>query len=145
MYANSYVPLIKQPTRVTNNTKTLIDNIYTNCITDHHIESGIFYTDISDHFPIFCIIKTEKREKSTDEFIHKRIYSSNKYRDMISSENWVNSVLSSNDPQDAFSSFHSTLCKFHNICFPLQKIKLGYKTKKTWLTQELKTLIIMKK
>ena len=55
LYANGFVPLINEPTRITSQSLTLIDNIYTNCTSE--TERGIFYTDISDHFPIFCMIK----------------------------------------------------------------------------------------
>ena len=146
MYSHSYLPLINKPTRVTSQSMTLIDNIYTNC-TLNNIERGIFFTDISDHLPIFCIINSAKPNKSTTEFIHKRIYSTKnfeKYKEMITNVDWVNPILASNDPQEAFTLLHTTICKYHNICFPLQKIKLGYKTRKPWLTQELKNMIKIK-
>ena len=60
---------------------------------------------------------------------------------MITNEDWVSPIVWSNDPKDAFTSLHSTICKFHNKCFPVQKIDLGYKTKKPWLTQKLKDMI----
>ena len=53
LYASSYIPLILQPTRITQHTATLIDNIFTNDIKI--IESstnGIIYSDISDHLPV---------------------------------------------------------------------------------------------
>ena len=146
MYANSFIPLINKPTRVTRQSLTLIDNIYTNC-TNINIERGIFYTDISDHLPIFCIVSSTKHEKIKSEFIYKRIYSTknfNRYKEMITNEDWIQQVLTTNNPQQAFSAFHSSLCKFHNTCFPLQKVKLGYKTRKSWLSQELKNMIKVK-
>ena len=49
MYANSYIPMINRPTRVTRDTGTLIDNIFANnyCI-DSHFVSGILKADITD-------------------------------------------------------------------------------------------------
>ena len=146
IYSNSYMPLINKPTRITNQSMTLIDNIYTNC-THNNIERGIFFTDISDHLPIFCIVNSLNNNKPPVEFISKRIYSTknfHKYNEMLTNEDWSSPIMCSNDPQDAFTIFHSTICKFHNKCFPLQKIKLGYKTKKPWLTQELKNMIEIK-
>ena len=58
MCAFSYLPLITKPTRVTNHSATLIDNIFTNDKITTNSFSGIFSTDISDHFPIFYIDKT---------------------------------------------------------------------------------------
>jgi exonuclease III len=51
MLTHHFLPLILQPTRITNTTATLIDNIFTNssrCV----IDSAIIISDISDHLPI---------------------------------------------------------------------------------------------
>ena len=45
---------IVQPTRITNNPKTLIDNIYSNVITPINVSGNITAT-ISDHLPQFLI------------------------------------------------------------------------------------------
>ena len=63
---------------------------------------------------------------------------------MITNIDWGDTVLSSDDPQESFTSFHSTLCRLHNVCFPLQKIKVGYKTRKPWISDELKSSIEIK-
>ena len=56
MYNNSLLPVINRPTRVTCNTATLIYNIFTNNINNDHSISGIYPTDISDHFSVVhCI------------------------------------------------------------------------------------------
>ena len=54
MYANMFFPLITLPTRITAHTATLIDNIFTNC-SGKCLFSGLLFSDISDHLPIFCI------------------------------------------------------------------------------------------
>ena len=48
------LPHIVQPTRIRNNSKTLIDNIYSNVITPNNISGNITAT-ISDHLPQFLI------------------------------------------------------------------------------------------
>ena len=53
MYSYSLCPLILRPTRVTNKSETLIDNIFTNDFIDK--TSGILISDTSDHFPNFTI------------------------------------------------------------------------------------------
>ena len=50
-YAYGFRPLIDKPTRITTHTPTLIDNILTNNTCE--ISSGILYSDLSDHFPLF--------------------------------------------------------------------------------------------
>ena len=54
MHGMSFMPVISKPTRVTNTSATLIDNIFVS--TPSLYTSGIFNNDISDHFPIFIII-----------------------------------------------------------------------------------------
>ena len=58
MYSSSFFPLITKPTRVTVAKSTLIDNIFINddstvqCV---HCLIGIFFTWITDHFPVFFL------------------------------------------------------------------------------------------
>lgn len=47
--------LIDQPTRLTSNSSSLIDHIYTN--SPHCSLSGIIDCNESDHFPVFCVLK----------------------------------------------------------------------------------------
>lgn len=47
--------LIKTPTRISDRSRSLIDHIYTN--SPHHSNSGTVNCNITDHFPVFCIIK----------------------------------------------------------------------------------------
>ena len=54
IYSNSFIPLITRPTRITAHTSTLIDNIFTNNFCSHLV-SGLLFTDISDHLPVFVI------------------------------------------------------------------------------------------
>ena len=55
MYSLSLMPIISKPTRIADNSATLIDNFFINepCT----FESGILISDISDHFPIFFVAK----------------------------------------------------------------------------------------
>ena len=61
MYSVSLFPTITMPTRVTSNTATLIDNIFCNNIMKEEAISGILYTDISDHYPVFYIDHSLKK------------------------------------------------------------------------------------
>ena len=52
--------LIKEPTRVTDKSRTLIDVILVN--NEHRIvDSGVVPVSLSDHFLIFCVLKTGVR------------------------------------------------------------------------------------
>ena len=54
MYSNGFIPLINRPTRVTSETGTIIDHIYSNDLNvTRTTVQGILVTDITDHYPIF--------------------------------------------------------------------------------------------
>ena len=56
LHANSFVSLINKPTRVKQQSATLIDNILTNSLSDmDHTLQGKTYSDISDRFPVIYI------------------------------------------------------------------------------------------
>ena len=46
-HSYNYFPLINTPTRVTETSSTLIDNIFSNHLTDH--TNGVICSDLSDH------------------------------------------------------------------------------------------------
>ena len=52
MYSNGFYPLISKLTRITSHSATLIDKIFSNDL-DNHKFSGILWSDISDHLPIY--------------------------------------------------------------------------------------------
>ena len=53
--SNSFIPYILHPTRITNHSKTLIDNIFSNFISPDIISGNITAT-ISDHLPQFSFV-----------------------------------------------------------------------------------------
>ena len=53
--SNLFIPHIILPTRITNRSKTLIDNIFSNSLNYSYI-SGNITTSISDHLPQFLLI-----------------------------------------------------------------------------------------
>ena len=72
MFSHSLIPFINRPTRETANSATIIDNIYSNEIQNDQL-SGILYTNISDHFPIF-IIDYSCTTYDQSQYIVKRHY-----------------------------------------------------------------------
>ena len=71
-YSFLLLPYITKPTRVTTNSATLIDNIFCNDITNiENTFSGILYSDVSDHLPIFYIDNLKKQKPET-KYINKR-------------------------------------------------------------------------
>ena len=53
---SGFLPLIHQPTRITETTGTLIDNIFSNNF-EHETLIGNLLIKISDHLPQFAVVK----------------------------------------------------------------------------------------
>ena len=70
IHGHSYFSLINRPTRVTENTSTIIDNFLTNCFV--LTQSGTLSSDITDHFIIYTsFCNTYESENVIPvEFIH---------------------------------------------------------------------------
>ena len=61
-----YYPLISLPTRLTDNTATLIDNIWTNKV-ETKIGSGLVTVRVSDHLPIFAFVGGDRENGQVRE------------------------------------------------------------------------------
>ena len=62
LQSNAFYPHINKPTRISNTSQTLIDNIFSNVYFNS--TNGILYSDISDHLPSFVICNQENDLKS---------------------------------------------------------------------------------
>ena len=141
MFAHHFIPVINKPTRVRDKSATLIDNIFTNNIETDSVQ-GIFYTDITDHFPIFYGCPSFHIE-SQPRYVTKRIYSDaniRKFNDLLQSYDW-NQVYEINDTQSAYSLFHEKFQQAYLQSFPMKTFKINYRNRKPWLTNALKNCI----
>ena len=139
----AFFPLINRPTRVTQSTDTVIENIFTNNLTcTEKSFQGLFVTDISDHYPIFHINWSQQQEYF-ETFIMKRQYSYKNKQSFCSDLakiDW-NKIYSLMDAQLIFTRFHKIFLRLLNVNFPKRKIKLKYNNRKPWLTEGLKQSI----
>ena len=74
MYSLSLLPIISEPTRITDNSATLIDNFFIN--RPCNFEAGVIMSDISDHFPIFFNLKNlfcTNSSKNVSKGVHYRL------------------------------------------------------------------------
>ena len=77
MFSYPFYPMINRPTWIRESSATLIDNIFSNVLKPNLL-TGILYTDISDHFPVF-IIDHDQRAVGIPQYITARQYSEKKY------------------------------------------------------------------
>ena len=90
LYSYSLTPLITKPTRITENTATLTDDIFTNnSVSDRRDLSGILYTDISDHLPVFCFDTCSEYTRK-EEFHGKRMINTNSLNRLMAELNAIN-------------------------------------------------------
>ena len=73
-FSHSFLPTVNKPTRITEYTATLIDNIITNASLVNFI-SAINYADISEHFPVFLQTRLAVKSTVKPRFIFKRNFS----------------------------------------------------------------------
>ena len=60
MYRYNMIPTINRPTRVGKNSATAINRIVANCIADCQFKTTILKTDVTDHFPIAMVLRTDE-------------------------------------------------------------------------------------
>ena len=145
LYSYALLPLINRPTRISQSSATLIDNIFTNNIdTIDKDRQGILVTDITDHFPVFYINSCHKQIRSNELHICRRNFCyDNKlaFQRAITETDWSEMYLQCDNVQCAFSLFHSKFVDLFERHFPKRKIKLTYNNRKPWLTTALKQSI----
>ena len=115
MHAHSFISLINRPTRVNQQSATLIDDIFTNKHDDLvNTFQWLIYTDISDHYPIFHMDYSMK-EIPPDSHITRRNSSQRnrlQFYNEISAMDWA-LMYQEIDTQEAFSAFHRVLLKVY--------------------------------
>ena len=144
MYANSLIPVINRPTRVTKDTCTLIDNIFTNDydIIDNHFY-GILQANISDHYVLFHIRKIINKTKQSDEYKIVRIINQSRtaqYIERIQKTDW-SSLNTAKHCQAYFSKFLYMFKNIYDKSFPVKKVKTQYRSRLPWLSFGLKLSI----
>ena len=68
--SHALYPTITRPTRITPNSFIIIDHIITNC-NSHHISPGIIESDLTDHYPVFCIIQNTVTSKRHNKHYYR--------------------------------------------------------------------------
>lgn len=141
LYSSIFFPTISSYTRVTEITKSTIDNIITNI--NVHFDSGVIMSDITDHFPIVLFIdldtKIRQQQKKTLPLKKSIKVLTGKYLDKLLGnlrhKTW-DSVFSWNTPEEAYSAFINELTNSINITILEKIVKGDTSNQNTWLTRE---------
>ena len=138
------LPLILQPTRVTESSATIIDNIFSNNIQDDIISGNLLLT-FSEHFSQFITVirAGEKFKKFKKLNVYLRDYSkfsNESFREDVSIQNWD---YTHENVHDLFKDFYSKLEGAVNRHAPLKKLspKEIKVASKPWLNAEILKMI----
>jgi hypothetical protein len=140
IFSHSFLPTVNKPTRVTETSATLIDNIITNARLTNAI-SSIVYTDISDHFPVFLQTDLTIKPIKKPCFTLRRNFSDNaksKFTDKLQHVDW-HQIVSAESVTSGYNNFLDTFTSIFNECFPLNKQNTTWKKtpRKPWITAGL--------
>ncbi len=146
-YNNNMYPLIDRPTRITPTTATLIDNIFTNVLT-HKINSGIFVTGLTDHFPIYQITKSFPIKFTLHKNMSKRLVNPSRIRNFYNHMSLVDwsFVTAIDSCEPAYDAFIKKFMSLYNIYFPIRSFNTRSRRtpRKPWITKALLTSIARK-
>jgi len=151
MISSGFLPSITIPTRITQNSASLIDNIFIKLSRCEHY-SKVILDDISDHFPTLfsCSLLTTTRKNLSYSTSYKRIFSNQNFaicQSIASSINWEPVTQNHPDllhltPSQSYKLFHDKILFLYNAAFPLLKSK-PTTTKRSkslpWITPEIKS------
>ena len=140
LFSFGFYPRIDRPTRITDTSATLIDNIFTN-VHNSELTSGVWIADVSDHLPVYVIMPCLNRRVSREpKYVYKRIYSEDKmiqFRDALCGIDWSD-IRATIGVNNMYDKFNSLLNNQINIYFPAIKIKINEKSEnKPWITRTI--------
>ena len=141
-FEHNMFPLIDRPTRITSYSATLLDNIFTN-VFDNKIKSGVFISDITDHFPIFQMTNLLSIKKAPPRASKGRSFTRhnmNAFIHQVESTDWdfVDNEMCANN---AYTLFLNKFTCIYDKCFPVRSFKSKSRTnhvpRKPWITSAI--------
>ena len=139
------VPTITRPTRITNSTATLIDNIIVSQSFCGGYISSIIINNISDHLPTACVLKSLRAESHEPLEITSRDTRPKNLTALkraLNNKDWAEE-LSSESPSINMDHVHNTLTSIIDSCIPMRTRKIDAKKlrREPWLTASIKLSI----
>ena len=136
MTSNGYLPLITQPTRLRDNSQSLIDNIFTNTFT-HESYSGNILIEFADHLTQFATVRRKQHYPKIEPYykLDQSKFDEKSFLEDLSLQNFK----CSDDPNELFNDIlwkYEACVKRH---MPLKKMtnKEEKKSNKPWITNEI--------
>ena len=136
----SLIPVISKPTRIAQNSATLIDNI---CLRNPiDFIAGLFNIDISDHLPIFLIKENffQSPKPNQCKILTYRLINDDTidlFRNNVAAYNF-NDIIDTNDCTVSVTMLEEVLHEIYNNCCPIKtKVFSPKRLKKPWINNEI--------
>ena len=139
------LPVITKPTRITDTSATLIDNILISSKLQQAYYSGIIISNMSDHLPTVIKLTNVKQDTKQQQTVTYRKINEENIRlinEDLQGYNWEE-ILEKTGTDDSFSILHETLIMSMNKHMPLKTKKLTKKdtSKEPWITKGIEKCI----
>ena len=123
LISKSFIPLITLPTRIKNQSATLIDHIFTNNVCQQY-HAGIIINSFSDHFSVFYIDNVKQPVSQLPDKVTRKIIPNTipAFCKLLQSTKWT-SVIGQQNPKIAFDNFFEKINSARDIVFPEVRIK----------------------
>jgi hypothetical protein len=124
------------PTRLTDQTSTLIDNIFTNKL-GAPMEAGLVKVRVLDHLPIFAMVRGRGGDGQVEGVGHNQRRAVNESRMVdfaIALDSWGFRELRALGAEDNAARFRNEFRDMYNVAFPVRENKKKKKDReKPWL------------
>jgi len=145
--SQNYLPAITFPTRITDTSATIIDNILVkldNKTINDEIESGNIYNDITDHLPNVIMIKSSEKQydKETKRPLIRLQGPKNiaKFKEYLSKANFE-TLYEMKDPNSVLDIIYREYNEAFERAFPLVQLSRKRMKDKKWITPGIRKSI----
>jgi len=135
-YSASFIPMITQPTHNNANNSTCIDHIWCNQADD--MEAGVFDISITDHYPIFLVLKVRCRDETFLKSFRDHSMTSLEGLHRRLTEFSREFMLIDGPMNDKMNFFNEKLYEMYDQCCPVRSKQVPINRKfKPWITNNL--------
>lgn len=143
--SETLIPLITTPTRVTQNSSTTIDHIWTNQF--YPIISGTFEIDVTDHYPTFALLPIipNKNNKFMKKFRDHSQTNIQKFTDEVQQYITADLLPAHADVNHKMDTLSMKLMSIYNKNCPVRSKEISLKTlTKPWMNEHLLLMVNQK-
>lgn len=139
-----FLPAVTRPTRITEFTSSLIDNIFFNSYENNYF-AKIIYDDISDHLPTLLSVNLtfEPPVSNILDQTRRQFHASNfdNFKTLLADTDWIalsQTLDDIRDPNLMYDNFHAVFYSIFDKAFPrITHVKKNNKKTKPWMTLQL--------